>query len=277
MRISTILIGLTLSSGLLPAQQIIRVTPQTLAGWTIVGTEASALTSQPELTLPAGAQLTRFFDNGELGLQLKTHPVIGLNESDWPTVELGSTALIFSRNGTTGKLLLAVGGQAPQPLPVEFTLDAQDRSKELLVISLSRQGTAVIVETGGQIFQSKVSPDNSRGLEIVASAGASTPWTFQSLEVSKKIDEPVRLPTVDLTPTSKFSVAGDTANSRLVAAGFVLPDFNAVIPVDPAVANVSPSGNAAGALKFTLEIFTPPAVRRGRADELRILTPVIKK
>ncbi len=277
MRISIILIGLTLTSGLLSAKQIMSVTPQTLAGWTIVGAEASALAGQPELTLPAGAQLARSFDNGELAVQLKTRPVVGVNESDWPTVELGTTALIFSRNGAVGKLLLSVGGQTPQPLPIEFTLDAQDRSKELLVITLSRQGSSVSVETAGQILQFKVGPDDSRGLEIVASAGASTPWTFQSLTVTRNFDEPVRLPTVDLTQYSKFSASGDTANSRLVAAGCVLPDFNEVIPVDPAVAKVSPSGNAAGAGKFTLEIFTPPAVRRGRADALRPQAPVIKK
>ena len=158
MRISTALLGLILSSDLLSAQQIMNVTPQTLAGWTVVGAEASALASQPELTLPAGVQLARSFDNGELALQLKTRPTIGVNESDWPTVELGSTALIFSRNGAGGKLLLAAGGQAPQPLPIEFTLDTDDRSKELLVITLTLQGSSVSVEGSGQTLQFPVVP-----------------------------------------------------------------------------------------------------------------------
>ncbi len=42
-------------------QQALRVTPRTLAGWTIVGADPQTLSMQQDLVLPAGAQLARSF------------------------------------------------------------------------------------------------------------------------------------------------------------------------------------------------------------------------
>lgn len=273
MRISTLVLGLTLSASLLLAQQTLSVTPQTLAGWTLVGAEAANLAGQSSLTLPAGAQLARRFSNDDFSLQLKTRPVVGSSEADWPVLELGKVALVFGRNGPTGRLTLVLGSNAPQPLPFEFALDAEDRSKASLLVTLARDGSAVSVQFSGRTLQFPVNRDASGPLEFVASAGASHAWTIENLTVTGIVAEPIAPAVAGSDSLDGASVIDELPRSRAITEELARADTRAAATasqLDVAAAKGSPPANANAASKSTLEVFTPPAFRRGRADALRV-------
>ena len=270
MRLPIFLLGFTLSSGLLSADQSVSVTPQTLTGWTIVGADANTLAGQSELTLPPGAQIARAFDGGTLSLRLATRPSVGAKAEDWPVVELGSAALIFGRNGATGRVLLSLDGEAPQPLPLEFALDEEDRSKELLTLTLSRQGSRLSVEISGQTLQYFAKPAPSGGLEIVVSAGVSHGWTVGSLSVTSTSLSavPAKLVAVDAAAAPGLAAPSVGPGTLSVAAMF-LQDAGPAKPTNLPRVIGTPSRTIPVAAKTTLEIFTPPAVRHGRGDTLR--------
>ena len=198
---------------LLPAQQTITVTPQSLTGWTITGADPQVLAKQSELTLPAGAQLAQTFNATDVSLQVTTSPLIGENAADWPVLELGTTALVFARNGIAGKLLLVIGDNAPQPLPVSFALDADGRSSEPITIALARQGGVISVTFADQTQQFPAAAASALNTEIVASAAATQSWSFALLEVTPTSVDPVTTPKPAGSGTSQASGSNTTSTS----------------------------------------------------------------
>jgi len=64
--------ALVLATGLVAATQTIKVTPDTLASWTVVGTDKTALAAEKDLSLPANARLARNFAATEVAVVLTT-------------------------------------------------------------------------------------------------------------------------------------------------------------------------------------------------------------
>ncbi len=255
------------------ATQTITVTPQTLAGWTVVGTDFRSLIPQTELTLPAGAQLARIFDSANLSLQFTSQPLLGENIADWPVLEIGHTALVFTRSGLMGKLSVVLGDQAPQELPFSFDLDDEGRSIAPLTLGFSREAAGVRIVTDNQSwsFPFKQSPESS--LEIVLSAGATQPWSFSPLEVTVTSLDPVAppAPAASLSVFTAFDPRDSIASQKgpekksvpVVSGPVPLPGSATVAGV---VSLVVTAGTSA---RSTLEIFTPPPVRHGRAEVVR--------
>ncbi len=263
------LFGLLVLVRSLPAsQQTVSATPSSLAGWSVVGADIASLATQPQLSLPAGAQLDRSFNATALSVQLTTSPTISENTADWPVLEIGSAALVFGRSGNTGKLLLSVGTNAPVELPQSFALDAEGRSSEPLTVSLTLQGANVAVTFSGQTWQFAADALTKGPLDVVASAGAAQPWSIGRLDVTVTTPDPVAPPVGNTSSTTKSSGSGLSTQSS--GASSSLTDTGAQPSADPngGQANAGAS-TAAKAPVLTVELFTPPSVRYGRADTIR--------
>ncbi len=262
----SVLSFLALALGL-RAQQTIAVTPQTLAGWTVSGADPQALSQQTGLSLPAGAQLARSFMVSGLNLKVTTKAAIGQNAGDWPVLEISDAALVFARNGSAGKLVLVLGDNAPLDLPYNFALDANGLGVEPVTVSFSRQGAVVSVGMSGQTLQFPAGPAAGSGMEVVASAGTSEAWAFQTLEVT------VAAPMVaDNTGGQSAGTSGTkAAASDLLAKGRSATSGAGTSALANTSASASGPAVAPGASssRVTLEIFTPPAVRHGRAAAIR--------
>lgn len=261
-----------LSFALGAAQQTITVTPSSLVGWTVAGADQLTLSAAPSLALPAGAQLARTFAGRELAVKLTSRSQFGLTPADAPVLEIGPAALVFLQSGAAGKLLLVVGESAPVVLPLSFVLDETGRSLEPLTINFARTGAMVSIEAAGQTLSFPAGPTTGSALEVVASAGASQEWAFDLLEVTLLSPEP-------LGPADRGGFqAGDT-----LATGSGLAERKADGAKPPsqsvraaATAGTESTGGPASAAvpsvptrASTLEIFTPPAVRHGRAEAVR--------
>jgi hypothetical protein len=260
---------ISLASTLLMNGQTIEVTSTTLAGWTVTGADQSALQASPSLTLPAGSQISRVFQAGDLAVDAVTQPVLGTESQDWPMLELGPAALVFARKGDSGQLILALAGDDPVALPLTIALDAEGRSTEPVAVSLALSGGVLTVSSGGQSWRFPVAPGVSTAQEVVASAGVEHAWAFETLQVSGAALTVVGTggsgagsgakPPSPEDSGSAGSRQGTTASRRV----FVVESFAATASAPLA----TPSAQT-GPPK-TLEVFTPPSVRHGRADAVR--------
>jgi hypothetical protein len=254
------------------AQENYSVTPQSLAGWNLAGTDSQTLAAQPELTLPANAQISRAFTTSDLTVHLSTRPYFGTEPADWPVLEVGSAALVFVRNGVTGQLHLVLGEEAPIVLPPSFALDAAGRSLEPLSVLIGRDGTELGLEVAGQMRSFPIDSATGDSVEVVASAGAAQPWAIDRLEVSV-------LPPATVAPTgSSPSDPGQWAAKKAATPDRANPTVESPAspsqpkPLPGLVPSTAPEKTAQAAepaRATTLEIFTPPAVRTGRAGKVR--------
>lgn len=264
------LFGLSFAFG--DAQQTILVTPQSLAGWTVTGADRQAMAAQPALVLPAGAQLARAFPGPTLALKVSTRPQFGLTPADWPVLEIGNAALVFMREGGTGKLALVLGTETPVELPGSYALDADGRSVEPLAVTFAREGAVVKVEAAGRKLSLPVAPAPEPGLEAVASAGAGNGWSLDRLEVATPTAEAVTAAAaVDTSAGAPAGSAGGTVDRKSGAANPKTEDGPSGTAAAPGPTGAPPAAAAATgkAGAGTLEIFTPASVRHGRADTVR--------
>ena len=260
---------ISLASALQMSGQTTEVTPNALGGWTVTGADQSALQANPSLTLPAGSQLSRVFQAGDLSVDAVTQPVLGTATQDWPMLEVGPAALVFARKGASGQLILALAADVPVALPFTIALDAEGRSTEPVAVSMTLTGGVLTVSSGGQSWQFPTEPGAPATQEVVASAGAEHAWVFDKLRVSG-----AALSVVDSggagagsgvkpPPSEDSGSMGsrqDAAASRRV---FLAGGFGATAsapPKTPAAQTNPPKA---------LEVFTPPSVRQGRADAVR--------
>ena len=227
-----------------------------------------ALSAQTQLSLPANAQLVRTFPSSKIALQIVTQPMIGEKSGDWPVLELGAASLVFSRNGSTGKLILVVGDQTPRDLPITYGLDANGRSLGVLTISFSRNGNELTVESANQKLQFPADPAAGLTTEIVASAGASQSWSLQNFSVLVGSVDPVPLPDFASGPTSVQKTAAAVAVDFSVGGNGPTPAD--IISAALAAKNGrTPKASAPANDGTTLEIYTPPSVRHGRTAAVR--------
>jgi hypothetical protein len=183
-------------------------------------------------------------------------------------LELGPASLIFSRNGTTGKLILVIGDQPPRDLPITFPLDADGRSLNPLTVNFSRSPDGLSVVSGNQKLQFSADPAAGPTTEIVASSGTSQPWSIQSLFVTVGSVDPVRLPksAAGLAPNSTVPTL-DAADLSVGGSGPTPADL--ISAALAAQNGQTPKASAASADAITFEIYTPPAVRHGRTTAVR--------
>lgn len=257
-----LLAGAALSGG----STVSRVTPGALASWSVTGADRTQMSAAKDITLPAGAQLSREVTDGAVVLQLTSQPGWADASADWPILEVGPAAIAFVKAGNEGRLRLLVGDSQEQELPWSFSGDAMAKPMDLL-LGYDPASGAVIVSAQDQtrFFQGGRS---ARPVEVALTAGDQSEWRQVSMELAvfdpqtevaaeaprrrstqdesaaaaglarlKSLSHRLRETSMDTTSASRPGVASDTARA-----------------IPPA---------------STLEVYTPPAVRRGRAAEVR--------
>lgn len=245
------------------AEQLLPVTPQTLAGWSVAGAEKNALASGQQLILPANAQLSRVFAPQAVIVRLVSRPVLAETSAEWPILEIGPVALALTGREGHGRLVLVVNGDRVIDLPWPVVPDPAHPAVDLILAYDPVTGAGLIgLKDRLQPFASAPS---AQPVEVILSAGAHAAWPQDSLSVLLLADDPP-------PPDARSGGNGGDAHTRAAAARLRtaldrLPD-----PAAPA----APGGPAtraapAPAPGSTLEIFTPPAVRRGRAEAVRTL------
>jgi hypothetical protein len=255
------------AGGLTAGEQIEPVTPASLAGWSFTGSDSAPNPGDEHLSLPPNAQLARSFVTTELAVKLVTRPVFSAEPANWPILEIGQSALIFRRKGNDGELALAWDENAPVSLPFTIELDDDGHSAEPLTLLFTRRG-AVTVRLNGQSLTVPAAPLSGAPVQVVISAGASDPWTLESMAVVLTTAEnPPDAPVIPAEPGASAGPEALLARRRLVAAGLI-PEFSFTLPSD-LTAPSEPPGMAEKRAPNALEVFTPPSVRQGRADVIR--------
>lgn len=258
----------TLGLRLGAAEQRLTVTPQTLAGWSVVGADRSALAADKDLILPAGAQLSREFSASAVILRLVSRPVLSETAAEWPILEVGPVALALIGREDQGRLVLVVNEDRVIDLPWPVVPDKLNPAVDLILAYDPLTGAGLIGLKDR--LKSFAGAPTAKPVEVVLSAGEHTAWPQDSLSVLLLADDPP-------PPGARPGGNGGHSDAR-AAAGKLKTALGSLL--DPAgAANTTPGGPAGAAATAapdldpvsTLEIFTPPAVRHGRAEAVRTL------
>jgi hypothetical protein len=243
-------------------EQIITVTPRTLDAWAVSGANKAGLAQDQQLILPAGAQLSRKFSGSVVILHLVSRPILSSIAGDWPILEVGPIALAFTQIGSQGKLVLVIGEEKQIALPWSVPTDGS--AVDLVLGYDSVSGTGLVrLGRQSQFFDAS---SGSAAVEVLLTAGAKSHWQQDAMEVLLLTD--------DFTDaTANTALGGQTGkaglNDKLMAAMDKLRSQDNATAGQGGTAlatnpTTKPTIGSSG-----LEIFTPPAVRHGRADAVR--------
>lgn len=258
---------LALSLEMSAQQSVINLTPGTLAGWTVIGVEPKALTESSELSLPAGAQLGHPFSSPEVVLKITSMPVVGVDAHDWPVLEIGNSALVFSRTDAVGKLTLVLDDNMPIELPFSYSLDEAGRSIEMLTVGFSRQGKRAGVSFAGQTsYYPAETPGTS--FDVVASAGLTVSWDFKSFEVVFGAAVSDANSTKNAKSDSKTK-NGKSDKSDQPGKPYVVTSESPMIVASEQYTGVKLNEAGPASAQGFLELYTPPAHRFGRVNVVR--------
>jgi hypothetical protein len=184
-------------------------------------------------------------------------------------IGLGTSALVLSRSGDAGKLVLVSGNDSPVELPFVLGLDAAGRSAAPLTIGFSRTGAVIKVEVSGQSFEHTVGSEAEAPRDVVVSAGAGHPFEFAQLKVTFGSTDP-GAPGGTAGSGATVAAAGNSSSgdsstpprreTRIVS--LIDPTGALVMRVEEVPAPTPPG-------TVVLQVLTPPAVRHGRAEQVR--------
>jgi len=237
------------------------------AGWVLLGTDQAISPDATEVTLPASAQLARIIDQNTAEIRLRTQPVIAPDFTDWPILELGTAALVLTRNQSAGGLLLVLEGKDPVAVPLAFSFDASGKATKELEIGLTLTESSVKVVLNRSSWQFPLTEIPRGGLELVATAGTKTSWLISDLQVeaglkSLAIASPPSAP-ANSSPAASIAVTAETLRSQFRAK------FESDALARRSAAVAAPGGQKGANAISTLEIYTPPSIRHGRAEAIR--------
>lgn len=249
-------------------EQLLTVTPQTLAGWSVVGAEKNALSAGHQLVLPAGAQINREFSSQAVIVHLVSRPVLAEAAAEWPILEVGPVALALIGQGAQGRLVLVVNEDRVIDLPWPVVTDQKNPAVELIL--------AYDPLTGGGLIglkdklKSFAGSPSIKPVEVVLSAGQHAAWPQDLLSVLLLASDS---PPLDVRTDGKGGNSPQyAATAKLKSAlGRLLEPTGAASTTAGGSSGTSASAAPDLAPVSTLEIFTPPSVRRGRSEDVRAI------
>ena len=258
-------LGLSLGA----VERTLSVTPATLEGWTIVGADKLAVASEPSLTLPAGAQLSRQFPNSAVILRMVTHPEFSAKATEWPIAGVGPLAVAIVRKEAEGQLVLVVDETTAVDLKWSIPLEAKPAPIDLVLAYEPASGTG-LVSFQGQAKLFDVAPATG-STDVWLSAGEKFAWPFDELLV--QIFSPDTAES-DAAGTGSKTPGKETAAEQLKAAvdHLLASGAGGTIAGPAPVAVVD---TATQSPVSTLEVFTPPSVRT--AQIIRAVRSVVAK
>lgn len=257
------LISVLLSISALRADPVIN-----LSEWGAGDTSTSELVQNNKLVLPAGAQLYRVVTGGGVTFKITSTPIFSTEPEEVAILEFGTNALAFMQSSEIGRIILLQGDLEPQFLSYEIALDDTGRAAEVLALNLTQRGQSLFLSTQGQTLQ-LVSEPLTETTEIVLSSGANQSWEISELRVTT---EPQYTAGSAATREPGGSSSGDVTDQTSEASS---PNSLPGIPEEAADDASSAVGGSTSAdvqqahRRVRLEVFTPPAVRRGRSAAVR--------
>lgn len=236
--------------------------------WGAGETAPAELIQNNTLILPAGTQLYRNVTGGAVTLQITSTPTFSSDPEEVALLEIGSNALALSQTAGTGHLILLPGDLKPQTLSYAIALDENDRPTEPLNLSLTQRGSALFLTLQGQTQRIATDP-LPENTQIVLSTGARHDWRIQTLILTTEPliiteeENPVGSGGSSSSNTPDPTSKGTSGNSPSANSGTSASDTSATTG-DSASSDVQKNHRP-----VRLEVFTPPAVRRGRSAAVR--------
>lgn len=235
--------------------------------WETATTPVQQLVQDDQLVLPAGTQLYRDLNAGNMTLRISSSPVFSSDPEQVAVLEFGTNSLVFIKENDFGRITLMSDDLVAQTLPPSVVLDENDRPTEALDLELTQRDGLLFLTIQKQTQQF---PATRGATQIVLSAGASQDWTIRNLQVTF---EPLLVgddsEPIDGRTESSDGFSYDIGRS---AATMGSADANMTSGVDGLdTSSEKPDSSEAKATQreVRLEVFTPPAVRRGRSAEVR--------
>ncbi len=250
-------LGLALASALSAAEQILVVSPSTLEGWSVTGADKATLARNPQLVLPAGSQLGQNFSGNAVILHLVSQPALSASSAEWPILAVGPAALAVVAENGGGRLMLVVNESTLIELPWKIPTTQNPASLDLLLAYDPLSGAGLIAfQNQTQAFEA----GRSTGpVDVFLTAGASNAWPCEKMEVLLLGADPV-------DPNAAASArSGEAANKtaeKIRSAAEQLLAGHSAGAVATAATSLAPAAVPVSGANVTLEIFTPPCVRR---------------
>lgn len=247
-------------------EQLVTVTPQTLGGWKVLGADPVQLAKAKQLTLSANAQLSRLFSDHAVILHLVSRPVFSEESTQWPIIGVGPVALALIKKDGLGRLVLVTDETTAHDLPWSMSLDHPELAVDLVVAYDPLAGAGVIgFQDQLQEFELQAS---AKPVEVWLGAGAGSPWLLDQMEVlllGADAPENDKLDSDTTAQQKAFKARLKSAMSELSSDGGSGGGSG-----HGSGSSADPDGVAAATVgsASTLEVFTPPSVRRAKVIEV---------
>jgi len=238
--------------------------------WTLHSEGRATDLAGPSITLPPGGELVRLAPAGAFGLSIESRPAIAAAPASWPVVMIGEVAVIVFASGGSAAVGVFDGGEMVHVFDAPLKFDAAGRLADPLRLTVERRGDRLEVGAGGE--KTQLEPVRlATGDDIVLSAGSGAPWELDAVTFrSGPLETGGSAGAGAATPGRNSSATSSGAGSAGPGAGSADPAAAASPGANGTSAGERGRGSAAPAAA-TLEVFTPPAVRKARADAVREL------
>ncbi|HEY5551682.1 MAG TPA: hypothetical protein VIK52_07330 [Opitutaceae bacterium] len=272
MRLTASLLVLSFGISVEGNSQVLPHTTLDLDNWKLTG--ASAVTPNgTAVTLPAGAQLSRSFDQGEsVTARLRFDATLSEGPTDVVSLQFGRSTLAFARSGNLGVVFISEEERLAQEplLVVELGSIEEARVPVSLEALAGATGARIRIEVAGESAKWESRGSDRGALEFALSAGGTAPVKISEFEFI--VDRTTAAVAEDLAVVSFASryaeIAGATRSDSNGAGETASARASSGIPRPVIVAQAAPASvetrNGGPPAVSTLEVFTPSAVPRGR-------------
>ncbi len=244
------------------AELSLPLTRDTLDYWSVSGAKPADFTAEP-FTLPPGAQVSRAFTTDAVAVRFETQPPFSSDPENWTVIELGSAALVFARDGDAGFLAVMTGPDAAVLHPRTVPLDEAGRPKAAITATLRRHGSGVALEFEGQAVEFEAASQTEVGVSV--SSGLEAPWSFSQFTVLL----PVTDEELAIAKSRSSDPEAAAKASGLVAALRSSATSEANAHGGPRAGRSMSEAQVHPADYRPLEIYTPPAVRAKRVEQVK--------
>jgi hypothetical protein len=230
-----------------------------------------------EVVVPAGSQVSGELGSSSVWVSFVTHPTLGLAPEEWPTFEVGSLALVFSRENDRGAISL-VSAKGETTLLLEgIGLDPTGRTEQPLSLVAEVLPHSVNLLVQDRVFQFDAPGTAESPGRLVLSAGARVGWSFDEFILS-----PAHSPSTGAASLGTESGAGKVYDRMALALAALGRSEELLDPSSRSVSAITGTGSTsresrsqettgslARRVSVGLEVFTPSATRVGRSDDVR--------
>lgn len=160
-------------------------TPVAPADWTVTGGAPSGVERGRGLVIPAGAQVSRFYGDAAVELEISSRPYFNVEPAQCAFLEIGPAGLTFVRKADGGGMVLL--GDEPLDLPFALPLDAEGRSVAALnfIVAFDPAEQRATLTIDQAVFE--VPATATGAVEVALSAGAKRAWTLEKIAVRASV------------------------------------------------------------------------------------------